>query len=329
MSTPVLICDDSSFARKQMARALPADWDAVVNFAPGGEEALKAIRDGQGSVLFLDLNMPGMDGYQVLETIRAMDLPTMVIVVSGDIQPEARARVLKLGAMEFLKKPVDARQITEVLLKYGIYQTSTARRREVAIEVTAQDGYKEIANVAMGRAADRLARLLGAFVVMPIPNVQQVQCDEIMSMLRQAVMSDDNDTVSQGFIGSGVAGEALLAFDVNGYPDLAKLMKHQGELDRGAERELLLDAAGILTGACLNGIAEQLDIQFSHGHPVFLDGDSLRSAAARTGTTGTDRLLVIELGFTLEGRDIRCNMMLMFTPDSMAPLNERMSYVGS
>ena len=44
MTTPVLICDDSSVARKQMARTLPSDWDIEISFAKHGEEALTAKR---------------------------------------------------------------------------------------------------------------------------------------------------------------------------------------------------------------------------------------------------------------------------------------------
>jgi len=121
MSTPVLICDDSSFARKQMARALPNDWDIELTFAGNGEEALVAIKEGKADILFLDLTMPVLDGYGVLEAIRAEDLPTMVIVVSGDIQPEARDTVKKLGALEFIKKPITTDKITEILTAYGIF----------------------------------------------------------------------------------------------------------------------------------------------------------------------------------------------------------------
>ncbi|NRA25570.1 MAG: response regulator [Oleispira sp.] len=107
MAVPVLICDDSSFARKQMKRALPDGWDIDLTFAVNGLEGLDAIRQGKGEVVFLDLTMPEMDGYGVLEAIRKEDLPAMVIVVSGDIQPDAQERVQKLGAMAFIKKPID------------------------------------------------------------------------------------------------------------------------------------------------------------------------------------------------------------------------------
>lgn len=120
MALPVLICDDSSFARKQMKRALPPSWDVDVTFAGNGLEGLEAIRAGKGEVVFLDLTMPELDGYGVLEEIRKEDLPAMVIVVSGDIQPDAQERVKKLGAMAFIQKPIDQAKATEILTQFGI-----------------------------------------------------------------------------------------------------------------------------------------------------------------------------------------------------------------
>ncbi|WP_396589238.1 response regulator [Bermanella sp. R86510] len=120
MNTHVLICDDSNMARKQMARALPENLNAEVTFAKNGEEAIEIIQQGQHEVLFLDLTMPVMDGYETLEIIKQRDLPIIVIVVSGDIQPEARERVKKLGALDFIKKPVDKEKIYSVLDEYGL-----------------------------------------------------------------------------------------------------------------------------------------------------------------------------------------------------------------
>lgn len=120
MATKVLIVDDSSFARKQMARALPDGWEVEISFAENGLQAVESIRQGLGEIVFLDLTMPVMDGYGALEIIKQEDLPAMVIVVSGDIQPEARDRVRKLGALDFIKKPVDKAKATEILTQYGI-----------------------------------------------------------------------------------------------------------------------------------------------------------------------------------------------------------------
>lgn len=120
MPIPLLICDDSNMARKQVARSLPPGWDVDVSFASNGAEGIELIRQGRGEMVFLDLTMPVMDGYQVLETIKTEQYKSVVIVISGDIQPEARSRVLKLGALEFIKKPINSEKLLQVLETYGL-----------------------------------------------------------------------------------------------------------------------------------------------------------------------------------------------------------------
>ncbi len=107
-------------ARKQVARSLPAEWDVDITFATNGLEGIQAIREGKGEMVFLDLTMPEMDGYQVLEAVKAEGLNAMVIVISGDIQPDAQARVTKLGAMDFIQKPVNPEKLAETLRKFGL-----------------------------------------------------------------------------------------------------------------------------------------------------------------------------------------------------------------
>lgn len=120
MSHAVLVVDDSPIARKMLIRVLPSNWDIEITQAGGGAEALAAYRSGKVDVMFLDLTMPEIDGYQVLETLRNEDMNCLVIVVSADIQPEAVERVLSMGAIAFIKKPVDAARVEAVLRQYGV-----------------------------------------------------------------------------------------------------------------------------------------------------------------------------------------------------------------
>src|SRR2546430_7944667 len=106
MATPILVVDDSPMARKMLIKALPPEWNVDITQAGNGIEALSAYRSGRAEVMFLDLQMPEMDGYTVLEQLRKEDLNTFVIVVSADIQPLAQERVKQLGAIAFVKKPV-------------------------------------------------------------------------------------------------------------------------------------------------------------------------------------------------------------------------------
>ncbi|AOJ05642.1 MULTISPECIES: response regulator [Burkholderia] len=121
MPLPIVIADDSLLARKLLTKALPVDWDVDVNYASNGREALTLYRDGKASVMFLDLTMPDMSGYEVLETLRGEDLNTFVIVVSADIQPMAQARVRELGAAAFVAKPVTSEALLPILKEYGLY----------------------------------------------------------------------------------------------------------------------------------------------------------------------------------------------------------------
>ncbi len=120
MGIPLLICDDSSMARKQVARSLPEGWEVNIEFATNGLEGLEAIRQGKGEMVFLDLTMPQMDGYEVLQKIKEEQHKSMVIVISGDIQPEARERVKTLGALDFIKKPVNKEKLQTVLHEFGL-----------------------------------------------------------------------------------------------------------------------------------------------------------------------------------------------------------------
>ncbi len=120
MSLPILVVDDSAMARKMLIKSLPTDWDVSISQAANGVEAMAAYREGKAAVMFLDLNMPEMDGYQVLEALRKEDMNSMVIVVSADIQPIAQERVMSMGAIAFIKKPISFDALNSVLKEYGV-----------------------------------------------------------------------------------------------------------------------------------------------------------------------------------------------------------------
>ena len=120
MAVSVLVVADSPIARKMLIKALPPDCDIEITQAANGIEALAAYRAGHVDVMFLDLTMPDMDGYQVLETLRKEDLNCLVIVVSADVQEKAQERVLAMGDIAFIRKPITAEGLRDVLKQYGV-----------------------------------------------------------------------------------------------------------------------------------------------------------------------------------------------------------------
>ncbi|MCW9024487.1 MAG: response regulator [Gammaproteobacteria bacterium] len=327
MPTPVLICDDSSFARKQMARALPQDWDVEISYASNGVEGLEAVSQGKSEILFLDLNMPVLDGYQVLEELSKKQSNTKVIVVSGDIQPEAYERVMKMGVLEFIKKPSSSDVIHDILEKHNLFTRSKGQIKTADFKVELRDIYAEVANVAMGRAADLLARLLDAFVIMPIPKVSMLEISELHMALEHVKLKDKLSAVCQGFIGSGIAGEAFMIFNESSFTDIAALMKYGGVIDEDVELELLMDISNILIGACLKGIAEQLDLTFSQGAPMVLGRHINIHDIQKNNPSPWKKTLAIEIAYSIENKQINCDLLLLFTEDSIEPLNERLSYL--
>jgi CheY-like chemotaxis protein len=119
MDFSILVADDSKFARRQLVRALPESWRSDLRQATNGQEALDQYRERAPSLMFLDLTMPVLDGFQVLETLSKEFDSYKVIVISADVQPKAVERVTSLGALSFVKKPVDAGELTEVLGRHG------------------------------------------------------------------------------------------------------------------------------------------------------------------------------------------------------------------
>ena len=340
MTTRVLICDDSGVARKQMARSLPEDWDIDVSFAAHGGEAIEAIKEGKGDILFLDLNMPVMDGYETLENIVKLDLPTVTIVISGDIQPEAHERVKALGAIAFIKKPIDNPTLLQILADFGLYREQPAApavsaEKQAAFvatvnkagEVDYRDCIQEISNVAMGQAADLLARLLNVFVKMPIPNVNILEVSELEMALSLSQSNDTLSAVCQGFIGSGLSGEALIMFSDSSFSDMAKLLRYEGEIDKTVELELIMEIASILSGACIKGIAEQLDIGFSQGHPMVLGQHVKVSDLIKANANRWKETLAIEITYEIENHNITCDVLLLFTEDSLEKLYKKLSYL--
>jgi|TARA_Y100000310_G_scaffold321335_1_gene378818 CheY-like chemotaxis protein len=120
MAIPLLICDDSNMAQRQIRKNLPENWQVDISYASDGKEALEYIRAGKGEVVFLDLTMPVMNGYEVLAQLQKENHKCVVFVVSADVQPQAIDRVKEMGAAEFFGKPIDKEILLERLRVHGL-----------------------------------------------------------------------------------------------------------------------------------------------------------------------------------------------------------------
>jgi CheY-like chemotaxis protein len=121
MSVSILVVDDEPDVAelfRQRFRRESRQGTYVMHFAASGEQALDMLAGDirpELIVILSDINMPGMDGLQLLGEIkqRRPDLPVMMVTAYGD--EERRRRATEIGALEFITKPVDFDQLKEQL----------------------------------------------------------------------------------------------------------------------------------------------------------------------------------------------------------------------
>lgn len=102
----VLVVDDDPVVGKSFNRVLSEDKGYVVVTAQNAQEALTKLREGGYDVVFTDIRMPGMDGLELAETVKAKHPWTPVVIVTGYGTTANEARAKAAGVSAFLHKPL-------------------------------------------------------------------------------------------------------------------------------------------------------------------------------------------------------------------------------
>lgn len=101
----ILVTDDSTFIRRRTCTILNRTGHEIVE-ATNGNHCLQIMQQpDKPDLLFLDLVMPGLDGFGVLRTLQETGNTIPVIVLTADIQDAVRDECMQLGAFTFLSKP--------------------------------------------------------------------------------------------------------------------------------------------------------------------------------------------------------------------------------
>jgi two-component system, chemotaxis family, chemotaxis protein CheY len=105
----ILVVDDSKVMREMIVACLRGLSGVEFTHAASGLEAIERLSLGEFDLVFLDLNMPDIGGYEVVEFVRGQDalreLPIVVVTTRGD--EASRSRALEAGASRFMTKPFD------------------------------------------------------------------------------------------------------------------------------------------------------------------------------------------------------------------------------
>lgn len=110
----VLIIDDEKNIRVTLKKALTMDGYEVET-AINGEDGLQKIKEKEYPVILLDMKMPGMDGIEFLKKINEMEYDTRVIMITGYGSVETAVETMKLGAVDYLRKPFKPQEIRNIV----------------------------------------------------------------------------------------------------------------------------------------------------------------------------------------------------------------------
>lgn len=190
--TRLLIAEDTASVRDLLSRQLKT-LGAEADFVNNGREALEAIATGKYGIVFTDLHMPEVDGYQLVETVRTREqtsgkhLP--VIVLTADVQMAQRQVYLGYGFDECLLKPVSLGHFRRLLIRWGLLKeaavspTNTTSGTATAPHLEAKDGLPpaidlQAINDQMGAFDDMAKEMLGFFVDMTGPVLQRLKAGQ-------------------------------------------------------------------------------------------------------------------------------------------------------
>lgn len=126
--TRILIADDNTYTRDMIIRCVAAERDMrVIGEARTGAEAVSFLRQGDADVLILDLVMPELDGFAVMERMRSMPRKPRVLILTALNRSDFISRALSLGADDYMAKPFDP-----TILLERIRRLSQNRPRQAA-----------------------------------------------------------------------------------------------------------------------------------------------------------------------------------------------------
>ena len=178
-----------------------------------------------------------------------------------------------------------------------------------------RDALQELMNISMGRAANALARLVGAKVTLSIPRIVPVTPHEFGQML------DNNNFwyTRQSFLGH-IRGEALTLLSKVGCDSIGELMDYEVPLQNDARSELLLELANILAGACLSGFTEQLELNAKLNMPTLFFPQQQVASQVHWAST-----LMMEVEFKLEVSQFDSRVIICLEDVSVSTLLQAIS----
>jgi len=139
----ILIAEDDLNVGESL-RSLLKKKGYAIRLAQNGKEALQLFRQGRADLLITDLVMPKMDGIELLEGVKSLKPETEVIVISAQGTIEKAVQAMKLGAFDFIEKPINPRVISLLVERAIEKQTLVLQNRDLRSKLEDRFQFKNI-----------------------------------------------------------------------------------------------------------------------------------------------------------------------------------------
>lgn len=136
-SATIYVVDDDEAVRDSLRIMLEARGFGVRSFQ-SGEEFLEALGPAMDGCVLLDVNMPGLSGFDVQQRLRGSGLPIIVVTGHGDVPSAVRA--MKAGAVDFVEKPFSDEVILDAIARALAQSDAAKRNQHIVSEVNARLG---------------------------------------------------------------------------------------------------------------------------------------------------------------------------------------------
>jgi two-component system, NtrC family, response regulator AtoC len=164
LSRVLLVDDDPSFTYLFQRLIEKAGYSAITTNS--GSEALQIIAERDPAVVFLDLMMPGVSGFDVLAELKDANINIPIVVITAYGSVENAVKTMHLGAADYLTKPLDATKIKSILENYvPVTDGTTSRLNEHKITVASKEERHVI--VGSSDAMQEVFKLVGAVTMAP------------------------------------------------------------------------------------------------------------------------------------------------------------------
>ncbi|THB75079.1 MAG: hypothetical protein D6B28_00995 [Gammaproteobacteria bacterium] len=190
-----------------------------------------------------------------------------------------------------------------------------------------RDALQEITNIAMGQAGSSLAQLLDVFVILSVPRVRIVGVEDVPDAVAEMVDDPEEVTAVRQAFYNKLRGETMVIFGRKGCADLADLMGHEEVQNSEDEEELLLDVTNILVGAVLNGLGEQIEVEFGFSPPAIMAMNTPIEKVLISDQLGWSHALLIEVNFSLEERGFKCYLIMLMPEESIDMMRQSLDHI--